>query len=162
MDQVQQMIAQLEFSRSRTLQLLAAVEALPDPQRILSWRPGPGRANIGWQLMHVAATDDGYLAKRILNQPPRRPEVVEKFGGGSTPADAAPSAAEIRTRLDENRSRLLEFVRGFDAAKLDEKPFADSPRTVRESLMLLAWHEAHHQGQAHITLNLYKAAHGIK
>jgi hypothetical protein len=26
-------------------------------------------------------------------------------------------------------------------------------------LHILAWHEAHHQGQAHITLNLYRAAH---
>jgi hypothetical protein len=27
---------------------------------------------------------------------------------------------------------------------------------------VLAWHEGHHQGQAHLTLNLYKAANGIK
>jgi hypothetical protein len=30
-----------------------------------------------------------------------------------------------------------------------------------ESFLLLAWHEAHHQGQIHLTINLYKAAHGI-
>ena len=24
--------------------------------------------------------------------------------------------------------------------------------------LLIAWHEAHHQGQAHLTLNLYKAS----
>ncbi|MFT3788568.1 MAG: hypothetical protein QM770_20750 [Tepidisphaeraceae bacterium] len=35
-------------------------------------------------------------------------------------------------------------------------------RGVGESFVLLAWHEAHHQGQIHITWNLYKAAHGVK
>jgi hypothetical protein len=25
---------------------------------------------------------------------------------------------------------------------------------------VLMWHEAHHQGQAHLTVNLYKAAKG--
>jgi uncharacterized damage-inducible protein DinB len=162
MDEKLQLLAQLEYCRSRTAGLLKTIEALPEPAKALSWRPGPGRAHIGWQLMHIAATDDGYLAKRILNAAPKQPEIVDKFGGGSTPTDAAPSAADIRRTLEENRTRLVEFVRGFDAAKLDQKPFADSPRTVRESLMLLAWHESHHQGQAHITLNLYKAAHGIK
>jgi uncharacterized damage-inducible protein DinB len=34
-------------------------------------------------------------------------------------------------------------------------------RTVAESLLLMAWHEGHHQGQIHLTWNLYKAAHGI-
>ena len=161
MDQVQQILAQLEFCRNRTLGLLKIVEALPDPVAALGWRPGPGRAHAGWQLMHIAATDDGYLHKRILNAPPADPGLVEKFGGGSTPADVPPTAAEIGRTLTDNRAKLIAFIQGYDAGKLDAKPFADSPRTVRESLMLLAWHEAHHQGQAHITLNLFKAAHGI-
>ena len=36
-----------------------------------------------------------------------------------------------------------------------------SGRTVAESIILFAWHEAHHQGQIHLTWNLYKQAHGI-
>lgn len=162
MDQVQQIVAQLEFCRSRTLGLLKTIEALPEPAKALGWRPAPGRAHAGWQLMHIAATDDGYLHKRILNTPAEDPALVEKFGGGSTPADIPPSPAEIAKTLAGNRAKLVAFLQGYDAGKLDAKPFADSPRTVRESLMLLAWHEAHHQGQAHITLNLFKAAHGIK
>ena len=31
--------------------------------------------------------------------------------------------------------------------------------TVGTVLQIISWHEAHHHGQAHITLNLYRAAH---
>ena len=33
-------------------------------------------------------------------------------------------------------------------------------RTVTEAILLMAWHEAHHQGQIHLTWNLFKAAAG--
>ena len=51
--------------------------------------------------------------------------------------------------------------------KLDDKALATKPNeqatwTYQEWVKVLAWHEAHHQGQAHLTFNLYKAAHGIK
>ena len=39
--------------------------------------------------------------------------------------------------------------------------FYGTQRTDGESLIMLAWHEAHHQGQIHLTWNLYKAAHGV-
>jgi uncharacterized damage-inducible protein DinB len=31
-------------------------------------------------------------------------------------------------------------------------------RSVAEAITLLTWHEAHHQGQIHLTVNLFKAA----
>jgi hypothetical protein len=32
--------------------------------------------------------------------------------------------------------------------------------TLLDVLHILSWHEAHHQGQAHISLNLLKASQG--
>jgi uncharacterized damage-inducible protein DinB len=154
----------LDFARGRTLDLLKSVEALgPElSAKALAWRPGPGRAHIGWQLMHIAATDDRYLAVRIKNTTPTDPDFCARYAGGSVPADETVNPADIRNRLEKYRAALLSFVAGIDPSNLDEKPFPDSPRTLRESLVLLAWHEGHHQGQAHITLNLFKAAHAVK
>ena len=152
----------LSFARQMTLKLLEKIEASPDAQKILGWRPGPGRAHIAWQLMHIGVTDDRYLHIRILNGQPVWPELSKRFGGGSTPDDNIPSLQEIRKTLDEARKKLVAFIESSDPAKLDEKPFPDAQRTLRESFELLAWHEAHHQGQAHITLNLYHATHGAK
>ena len=38
----------------------------------------------------------------------------------------------------------------------------NTSRPLAEALILMAWHEAHHQGQIHLTWNIYKAANGIK
>jgi hypothetical protein len=48
----------------------------------------------------------------------------------------------------------------LDDAALDRKPNEQAPWTYREWIKVLTWHEAHHQGQAHLTLNLYRAAAG--
>ena len=31
--------------------------------------------------------------------------------------------------------------------------------TLRRLLQIMAWHESHHQGQAHLNLNLWKVNH---
>jgi uncharacterized damage-inducible protein DinB len=31
--------------------------------------------------------------------------------------------------------------------------------TLRRLMQILVWHESHHQGQAHLNLNLWKVAH---
>ena len=46
--------------------------------------------------------------------------------------------------------------RGVDPAMIDKKPAEAQPWTYREWIKMLAWHEAHHQGQAHLALNLFK------
>ena len=66
---------------------------------------------------------------------------------------------------------VLSFC-GVSEASLSQVKEADLPTTpatlppglkergftVAKVLHILSWHEAHHQGQAHITLNLFKAA----
>ncbi len=149
--------ALLEFCRKRTLSFLDAITKLPTPQAVLGWRPGPGRAHIGWQLMHIGATDDRHLGGRMVPGEPVEPANTARFGNGSTPDDNIPSVDEIRRYLGERRAAVLghlAIVKDWTA-----KPQETSPWPYEDWVRVLAWHEAHHQGQAHLTLNLYKAAH---
>jgi uncharacterized damage-inducible protein DinB len=158
---IQTFIETYKFFRPRTLGVLDAIEKLPDPQGALLWRPGPGRAYIGWQLMHIAITDDIFASERLApHKPGRYKELWPRFRGGSKPDDNAPTAAEIRQMLTDARADLFATLHEYTDERLTEIPAALKERglTVRDVLSLIAWHEAHHQGQAHLTLNLYKAA----
>ncbi len=150
----------LERSRRKTLELLDTIEKSPDPAALLAWRPGPGRAHIAWQLMHLGATDDRHLNIRMHARDAAEPEYVRRFAGGSTPDDDIPALPVIRQYLTERRDALLAHLRTLTDADLADKPKSDAPWVYREWFQVLAWHEAHHHGQAHLTLNLYRAAHG--
>jgi len=158
--------ASLDFARGRLLGTLETIEKSGQPmQKVLAWRPGPGRAHIGWQAMHCAATHDRYLNVGLLQKSPKDEKLVSDFGGGSTPSDErVPELSTIRQRLQENLQALKGYVAGLSAADLDRKITGrdGKERSIAESLILLAWHEAHHQGQIHLTWNLYKAANGVK
>jgi hypothetical protein len=156
------MIRSYEFCRARSLGLLDEVEKLPQPQAVLAWRPSPGRAHVGWQLMHIGITEEIFATERLApNRPAKWTELWPRFRGGSTPDDDVPSPAAIREILTESRKRLLETLRTYDDSRLGEIPAALAQRklTMLDVLHLLPWHEAHHQGQAHATLNAYRAAH---
>lgn len=150
----------MRFVRVRTTGLLDAVAALPDPAKALGWRPGPGRAHVAWQLMHLAATDDRHLNVRMKGGTAAEPEYVRRFAGGSTPDDDVPPVAEVRRYLDERRAALLAHLATLSAADLLAKPTPEAPWPYGEWFQVLIWHEAHHHGQAHLTLNLHKAAGG--
>jgi len=150
-----------QFNRPRTLGLLDKIEQEKDPQKILGWRPYPGRAHIGWQLMHVGITEELFATERLV--PDAKPEfadLVPRFKGGSTPDNDIPSAALIRRVLNESRAHLLETLGRFSDRDLGTIPefFKERKLALVDVLHILVWHEPHHQGQAHITFNLYKAA----
>jgi hypothetical protein len=149
----------LELPRRKTLELLDAIAHRPDPAAILAWRPGPARAHIAWQLMHIAATDDRHLNVRMKGSQAREPNFVQRFAGGSVPDDDVPSLDVLRRYLSERRQDLLEHLRGLPSEQLGVKPTPEAPWTYQEWFQVLAWHEAHHHGQAHLTLNLYRALH---
>jgi DinB family protein len=160
MSVIETAIQSIQFNRTRTLATLDKIEQQTDPQRSLGWRPGPGRAHIAWQLMHLGITEELFATERLV--PGTRPqfaELVPRFKGGSTPDDTIPPAAEIRRVLSESRAHLLSTLRKFTDADLTMMPEALRERklSLHDVLHILAWHEAHHQGQAHITLNLYQA-----
>lgn len=152
-----------ELYRRRTHELLDKVLQEPNPQEVLGWRPGPGRAHIAWQLMHVGVTEELFATERLA--PPKQPGFVDllpRFRGGSTPDDDVPTPELIRRVLDESRAHLAETLRSIGNDRLGEIPAALAHRnlTMLDVLHILGWHEAHHHGQAHITFNLYKARAG--
>lgn len=149
---------QLEFARKKTLDTLETIAKQPDAAKLLAWRPGFGRAHIAWQLMHLAATDDRHLNVRIRGGVAKEPGYVDRFAGGSTPDENIPSIDEIRCYLSERRAALLELLDTAKDEELAKKPYEASPYTLEEWYRVWAWHEAHHQGQIHLTLNMYKAA----
>lgn len=149
----------MEFSRKKTTDLLETIAKRPDAAKVLAWRPGQGRAPIAWQLMHIAATDDRHLYVRMRGGEPKSPDYVRRFAGGSTPDDDTPSIDTIRGYLADRRKEIIDHLASIDTAALATKPNPQAPWTYHEWFQVLAWHEAHHQGQAHLTFNLYKAAH---
>ncbi len=165
MSTIDTLIETYKFNRDRTLGTLAAIEKESDPRAILAWRPAPGRAHIGWQLMHIAITEELFATERLAPEKPGSfMELWPRFRGGSTPDDDVPAPEVIRHVLNETREHLLATVGAIDEKRLNEIPAAFKERgwTMRIALGVIAWHEPHHQGQAHITLNLYKASHTQK
>lgn len=149
-----------EFNRVRTLKTLDEIAALPDPQAVLGWRPGDGRAHIAWQLMHIAITEEMFATVRLTGAPAGFADLIDRFRGGSTPDDTIPTVEEIRSVLNDSRAHLLETVGGFSDADLSTIPagvLTERGWDIATVLKVLGWHESHHQGQAHITLNLWKA-----
>jgi uncharacterized damage-inducible protein DinB len=163
------LISGIEFSRNRLLGTLdgiekAAAEKGQDLAKVMAWRPGAGRAHIAWQVGHCAATHDKYVNVALKGQTVKDAALVADFGGGSTPSDTnVPSLAALRTKLESSITDLKAYVRTLDATGLARMvPGANNTqRSVGEAIQMLTWHEAHHQGQIHLTWNLYKAAHGF-
>lgn len=161
---VSDLIEILDFNRTKTLAFIEGLAKAGDVQKALAWRPGPGRATLAWQLMHIAATDDRHVHVRMAaaGGQPSDAELVRRFAGGSTPDDDIPSIDAIKSYLESQRKEVIAFLKKLDDKALTTKPTEQATWTYAEWVKVLAWHEAHHQGQAHATFNLYKAAHGIK
>lgn len=149
-----------DFNRQRTLGLLDKIAGLPDPQAALAFRPGPGRAHIGWQLLHIAVTEDIFASERLAPEKTGRfADLWPRFRGGSTPDDDVPGVDLIRQVLEGSRAALLATLADYPESRLDEIPptLAQRGWRVRDALNVIAWHEPHHQGQAHLTLNVFLA-----
>lgn len=158
------LLALWDFQRGRTLGLLDQIAGLADPQAVLGWRPGPGRAHIAWQLMHVGVTEELFATERFAGTQPAYAELIPRFRGGSTPDDNIPSVEAIREVLNASREHLRSCIGGLSESDLDSTPtefLSQRGWTIRTALNVIGWHEAHHHGQAHITLNLWKAAQPV-
>ena len=94
---------------------------------------------------------------------PGDPQLVERFGGGSTPADnGLPTLPVMRTILQQTFTPFRSYVASLQAGQLESLVGpTDRQRKLGDAIVLLAWHEAHHQGQLHLTWNMYRQAHGI-
>jgi uncharacterized damage-inducible protein DinB len=166
MTTIHSLSAAYQFNRGRTLATLDRAAQEGDPIKVLGWRPGPGRAHVAWQLMHVAITEELFATERLVpGAKPAWPDLVPRFKGGSTPDDDIPSVETIRSHLAQSREHLLATLSRFGDKDLALQPEGLPPGlkerkfTLLDVVHLLSWHEVHHQGQAHITLNLFKASH---
>jgi hypothetical protein len=159
------LLAVVDLSRTRLLATLDTIEKSgQDLAKVLAWRPGPGRAHIAWQAMHCAATHDRYLNATLLKRPMADDSLVASFAGGSVPSDSnVPDLPTIRAKLAATLEPFRKYLMEQSAASLENSMPGPGgkPRTLAETCMILAWHEAHHQGQIHLTWNLYRAAHGL-
>src|SRR5438067_2578719 len=158
MSTLHSLIAAYQFNRPRTIGLLDKIEQEKEPQKILGWRPGPGRAHIAWQLTHLGITEELFATERLVpGAKPAFADLVPRFKGGSTPDDEIPAAGLIRRVLEESRAHLLETLTKFgdaDLGKIPEalpEPMRQRMPTITHVLQIISWHEPHHQGQAHIT-----------
>ena len=155
----------LDFGRARLLGSLDAIEKSGNNvAEILLWRPAPQRAHIAWQALHCAATHDRYFHVLIKGEAkPSDAMLVDNFGGGSTPSDdMVPNLAHIRSMLQKHFATLRDYVSTLTTTDLQTivgPP--DRQRKLGDAIILLAWHEAHHQGQLHLTWNLYHQAHPV-
>ena len=161
MSTVDILLPSYEFNRGRSLALLETIEKEPDPLAVLGWRPGPGRAHIGWQLMHIFVTEEIFATERLNPDLPRQfEELWPRFRGGSTPDDNIPTPGQLREVAQATRERLVQTLKTYGDDRLTEIPAALASRgwDILRVLHVIGFHESHHQGQAHITLNLYKAS----
>ena len=115
--------------------------------------------------MHCAATHDRYLNVNLKKAPAMDEKLVADFAGGSTPSDqSVPTFSEIREKLAATFTPFRDYIAALSAKDLDTKFVGrdGKERSIGEAIVLMAWHEAHHQGQIHLTWNIYKAANGMK
>lgn len=151
-----------KFNRARTNAMLDDIEKLPNPDEALGWRPAAGRAHIAWQVMHIGVTEEIFATERLAPEKEGAfTDLWPRFRGGSTPDDDIPSLADIRSTLETAREHLFATLDGFPDDRLKEipPPLKERGLTMLDVLHIISWHEAHHQGQAHAVLNLYKASH---
>ncbi len=153
------LIAGMEFCRNRTLGTLAAIEKSgKNVAEVLAWRPGPGRANIAWQAMHLAATHDKYLRVIIQGGQPADPALVQAYGGGSTPSDTVPALEQIRAAMAKPFQAFIDYYKNLPDADLERVVGPPERRfSLAQAAQMMAWHEAHHQGQMHLTWNMLQA-----
>ena len=115
------MIESMKFNRARTLATLDEIDKLANPGAALAFRLGPGRAHVGWQILHIGITEELFASERLApDRPGKWKELWPRFRGGSKPDDDVPGAALIRQILGESRERLLETLAKYSDDRLGE------------------------------------------
>tara|TARA_R110002111_G_scaffold262504_1_gene338946 strand:+ start:128127 stop:128615 length:489 start_codon:yes stop_codon:yes gene_type:complete len=150
----------LELNRKMTLKLLDEVGQSNDPPGALAYRPGPQRAHIAWQIMHIAITEEKFATQLLRKTSSELTDLFPLYQKGSIAGDSIPAVEDIKTVLAQSRKNLLETISQITEGELEQIPEGLLERgwTSSMALQIVCWHEAHHQGQAHLLLNSWKAA----
>lgn len=157
--QIATIVELLKFNRIMTLKTIDEISTLSDPQSALSFRPGPGRAHIAWQIIHIAVTEELFATDRLRKTDSNLTNLFPLYQKGSIAGDDIPSLEAIQSTLSQSRESLLKTIQMIPEADLNVVPEGLQERgwTNEMALKILCWHEPHHQGQAHLTLNSWKA-----
>ncbi|WP_298869438.1 DinB family protein [uncultured Gimesia sp.] len=149
----------LEFNRLMTLKLLEEIAQTKDPIAALTYQPGPQRAHIGWQIMHIAITEEAFATERLRSTSSKLTDWFPQFQKGSVADNNLPAVDVIQSVLAQSRVNLLDAISQITEEDLDLIPDGLTERgwTNRRALQILCWHEAHHQGQAHFLFNSWKS-----
>jgi iron(II)-dependent oxidoreductase len=140
MDAVRATLAErLQDTRARTLALFA-----PLPHEHLVRPPSPLLSPPLWDLGHIGAYEELWLARRVAGRPPLHPELDEAYDAFETPRATRGdvrilSEREARDYLDRVRGRSLEAL-----ARADLAP--DGPPLTAGGFVfeMVAEHEAQH------------------
>ncbi|MCA9015477.1 MAG: DinB family protein [Planctomycetaceae bacterium] len=148
----------LELNRSMTLKLLNEISQFDEPQSALAYRPGPQRAHIAWQIMHIAITEELFATDRLRKTASNLSDWFPTFQKGSLADNNIPAVDVIQAVLAESRANLLNTISQISAAEMEQVPEGLQERgwTNQMALQIVCWHEPHHQGQAHLLLNSWK------
>jgi uncharacterized damage-inducible protein DinB len=135
-DELSDLKEHLERYRAVTLQVLDVVN-----EEDLSWRPTRDQYSLGQQLLHIAQTEDLYVAGLFEGDWNR------DRAGFPQPM---PTLVELREFFADVRGRTLGALERIGARDLGRAvPIPDSPveGSLRSWLWFVLEHELHHKGQ---------------
>ncbi len=161
MAQLIALISCLDMNLNRVVAQVESVSGNPEMKEFLSWRIAPERAHAAWQWTHIAVTEELFACHRLVKAPERskHSDYWDRFRGGSTPSDTdIPTFETILTLLKENHETLRQTLMTFTDEDLDihQSTVRDTTHTLRNWLQIMIYHSAHHHGQVHAMLNVYK------
>lgn len=161
MSQLSALQSCLDMNMNRVIAQVEAVAGNPDLQNFLSWRIAPGRAHAAWQWTHIAVTEELFACDRLVTAHERAKykDYWDRFRGGSSPSDTdVPSFETILKMLKDAHETLRETLKTFTDEDLDTKTMSvrDNNQSLRMWIQIMIYHSAHHHGQVHALLNVFK------
>ncbi|TMF81596.1 MAG: DinB family protein [Chloroflexi bacterium] len=148
--------AEIESFRGRVLRELDRVVKALDglDEEAVNWKPPSPSANTLLVLAtHTLGAAEDHIVRQVAGKPIARSRDAEFAVHGS--------AAGIRARAAEVKSRIGDALEGFDPALLgDERDTPSGKRTARDLLVHAVAHASEHAGQAELTRDLYIAKRG--
>jgi hypothetical protein len=124
--------------------------------RQAAWRPAAGRHSIWEFALHVAYWK--YAVRRKIEGAEKRgfPRTPSNWPRLPDPADAAAWKDDRALLRDEHR-RLVEAVRAFDPARLDERLPDGRSYRYADYLFGIVTHDAYHVAQIQLVKRLYQS-----
>lgn len=154
------LMSRLRYNRQQTERFIFYLEAVirqeadergisldQAEEDVLSADPTEGTGAIGWQLMHIAASEDEAFG------PTERADAWQRYQHGEG-HHADQTLGSIKRALETERSALLAASMHWDDGLLDVVPagLEHAGRTYRQLLDSLAWHEPYHLNQCNEVL----------